>query len=153
VSPVLVSVVSALSGILAGLLPSLFVSERRRRLRYLREESELYNSLTDDETKAHLAKAMRATSRRYAEIAAVTHLQHVKRQARSVVPYAAGVIGSGILLQVMAIWRDGEITWLFIGGLAVMTTGLTAISLMVGRISRARLEDTLRKAGQLRGYP
>lgn len=144
-SPVLISVLSALIGALAGLAPSLFMSERRRRLHYLRDESEVYNSLQDSETKQHLADAMRATARRYAEIADITHVKALQRQARAVFPFAGTSIVVGLIIQVTAFIAEQSITWFFNSGLVIMGIGTSSISLTYSRVMRARLEASLRE--------
>lgn len=118
----------------------MMVSERRRRLRYLRDESELYNSLQDDETRAELARAMRATAARYAEIADMTHVERLQRQARAALPIGGTLIFVGLTLQLVAWMSAQEITWFFTSGLGVMAVGTGLWSLTYSRLTFAKAD-------------
>jgi hypothetical protein len=119
---------------MAGLVPVLFVSQRRRLLALIEEESRVLGVVTDEATKVHLAKALRATSHAYMRIATLRPHQRARRRMIFIggpayfVSVAAGVFN--VQRDKLADTEKGQ-DILFWGSLGVMVlTGLVALYFM-----------------------
>jgi hypothetical protein len=95
---VVVALIAGVTGLLAGLLPSLLVSPRRRQLHLMKEENELVDSVADERARDNLLLALRRTSHQYAALVRLIPLQKSKARLLRYAPYLLALFINGSLL-------------------------------------------------------
>ncbi|GAB3250812.1 hypothetical protein [Nocardioides dilutus] len=108
---VLVAVFSALGGVLAGLVPTIAVSERRRLLRFIRDEAATLKELDGDEdAAAHVRQALGASTSRYRSLAVQTRWSKAVRQFELVRGPSAFFVAIGLTATVVSLFVEDD-TW------------------------------------------
>src|SRR3990170_4589503 len=124
---VVVAVLSAVGGVLAGLIPALLVSERRRLLHFVEEEIKLIGAVEDPDAKANLIRGLQATTKRYELLATQTRVEKIRRRlVLAFYPLYVWSLVSGLVVAVgyLGDYSDSQLTW-FVGvGLSMLLVGI-----------------------------
>jgi hypothetical protein len=107
---IVASVIALLGGVIAGLVPALAVSERRRLVRFIREEAGAIKELDDPEAQAVMVHALRASTVRYRSLASMTKLDRLSRQAVMLRPISTVFLAMGLVLTALTFSRWFEMT-------------------------------------------
>lgn len=102
VAPVTSVLTALVTGLLAGALPMLLTSRRRRTLKLLTEEAETLERVKDDTAREYLTDALRKTASDYQFLVASEQKKSALVHARRFGPYVALVFANGLLYTFMA---------------------------------------------------
>ena len=140
---VAVAVVGALGALLAAVVPLAFVTERRRLLRFIRDEGAVVKEIEDEEARGQLLAAIRASSLRYQELATETKAETARRHVVvALAPcYLLLVLGTGLLLGSGLLFDGASIrSARWVGG-ALLVMGALPQTYLFMRLQLARDED------------
>lgn len=96
------------TGILAGALPSLLTSRRRRLLKLLSEEADVLDKVKDEMTRDDLIKAMQITSMRYSWTVADTQQKSAREHLIRFGPYLLALVPYGFIILRLAPRLSGD---------------------------------------------
>lgn len=147
---VVVAILSTLGAVLAGLLPVLFVSERRRLLKLIKEESAALGEVTDPRAHDLLLKSLRASTTRYHQLASQTKAEKTRRQLFvGIWPVYVTFISGALLAGTNGLFRDEIASDAVIEisvGLALMLVGAVALTVLTVRAFLATRDETRHRA-------
>lgn len=140
---VVIALLGTLGALLAAVVPVAFVTERRRLLRFIRDEGSAIKELEDAEARLQLVVAIRASSLRYQELATESKAEAARRHIVVMLApcYLLVVFGAGLLLGARWLFDGDSVTAARWVGSALLAAGGLPLIYLVMRLQLARSED------------
>lgn len=140
---IMIAAVGALGALLAAVVPLAFVTERRRLMRFIRDEGDAIKELDDEEARDQILIAVRASSLRYQELATETKSETARRHmVVALAPcYLLVAIGVGLLLFAQLVFEGNAVTAARWGGGVLLVLGGLPLLYLFMRFQQAQLED------------